>query len=156
MNLEKFARRLKELMELDGISIRALALKIGVDRRSIRLWLKAKFFPRYDALIKLSIYFAVKIDYLIGRGDAIDDGNRKNINIAEIEFGRIPAEFSKKFSGIMAQYGLTVYAVSKNLHVDAKAVKKWLSGGSMPETINLIGLAKLANISVDELLGMEQ
>lgn len=55
MYLEKFSKRLKELMELEGFSIRALSLKIKVERRSIQLWLAGKFFPRYDALIKLSI-----------------------------------------------------------------------------------------------------
>ena len=63
MYLEKFSKRLKELMELEGFSIRALSLKIKVERRSIQLWLAGKFFPRYDALIKLSIYFGVRIDY---------------------------------------------------------------------------------------------
>lgn len=61
MYLEKFSKRLKELMELEGFSIRALSLKIKVERRSIQLWLAGKFFPRYDALIKLSIYFGVRI-----------------------------------------------------------------------------------------------
>lgn len=65
MYLEKFSKRLKELMELEGFSIRALSLKIKVERRSIQLWLAGKFFPRYDALIKLSIYFGVRIDYLL-------------------------------------------------------------------------------------------
>lgn len=35
MYLEKFSKRLKELMELEGFSIRALSLKIKVERRSI-------------------------------------------------------------------------------------------------------------------------
>lgn len=71
MYLEKFSKRLKELMELEGFSIRALSLKIKVERRSIQLWLAGKFFPRYDALIKLSIYFGVRIDYLLGLDDTL-------------------------------------------------------------------------------------
>lgn len=47
---------LKELMELEGVSTRALSQKINVERKSIRLWLAGKFFPRYDALIKLSVF----------------------------------------------------------------------------------------------------
>ena len=47
------------------------------------------------------------------------------------------------------------YAVAKALGVDAKAVSKWLTGKSVPETVNLIKLANLADLSVDELLGQE-
>lgn len=69
MYLEKFSKRLKELMELEGVSIRALSQKINVERKNIRLWLAGKFFPRYDALIKLSVFSGVRIDYLLGRDD---------------------------------------------------------------------------------------
>lgn len=80
MYLEKFSKRLKELMELEGFSIRALSLKIKVERRSIQLWLAGKFFPRYDALIKLSIYFGVRIDYLLGLDDTLIELNRESID----------------------------------------------------------------------------
>ena len=155
MFTENFAKRLKDLMEIEGMSIRALSLKIGVDRRSVRLWLKAKFLPRYDALVKLSVYFDVNVDYLLGLEDGLtkSGGNKKNIE--EIDMNRIQSEFSKKFAAIMEERQLTRYAVSKNLKVDAKSVAKWLTGSSMPETINLIKLAKIADMSVDALLGQE-
>ena len=93
MYLEKFSKRLKELMELEGLSVRALSLKINVERRSIRLWLAGKFFPRYDALIKLSVFFGVRIDYLLGRDDTLIETNRTNIDIETIDFNIVPIEF---------------------------------------------------------------
>ncbi len=66
MYLDEFSKRLKHLMELEGISNRALSIKIDVDRASIRLWLSGKYYPRYDALIKLSAFFKVRIDSLVG------------------------------------------------------------------------------------------
>lgn len=86
MYLEKFSKRLKELMELEGFSIRALSLKIKVERRSIQLWLAGKFFPRYDALIKLSIYFGVRIDYLLGLDDTLIELNRESIDFESSNF----------------------------------------------------------------------
>lgn len=155
MYLEKFSKRLKELMELEGLSVRALSLKINVERRSIRLWLAGKFFPRYDALIKLSVFFGVRIDYLLGRDDTLIETNRTNIDIETIDFNIVPIEFGQKFSYILRKYNLTRYAVSKNLNVDAKSVSKWLTGKSVPETVNLIKLANMTDLSVDELLGQE-
>ena len=79
MGLVKFAQRLKELMELDGISQRSLAIKINVDTKCIRLWLKGIYFPKYNALIRLSEYFQVRIDYLIGLEDVIVEKKNKEI-----------------------------------------------------------------------------
>lgn len=45
MYLDIFSARLKDLMELEGTSIRALSLKICADRKSIRHWLQGKHFP---------------------------------------------------------------------------------------------------------------
>ncbi len=74
MRLEIFSKRLKELMDLEGCSIRALSNKIGSDRKSIRLWLSGAFYPRSEGMIKLSIYFKVTVDLLllsiIRRGEA--------------------------------------------------------------------------------------
>lgn len=155
MYLEKFSKRLKELMELEGFSIRALSLKIKVERRSIQLWLAGKFFPRYDALIKLSIYFGVRIDYLLGLDDTLIELNRESIDFESSNFETVLIKFSQKFLYILGKLKLTRYAVSKKLNVDAKSVSKWLTGKSLPETVNLIKLANLADLSVDELLGQE-
>lgn len=154
MYLDKFSKRFNELMELEGISVRALSLRIGVDRRSIRLWLTGKFFPRYDALIKLRAYFGVRIDYFLGRDDTMTE-IVKTKAIDMIDFKIVPIVFSDKFSYILRKGNLTRYAVAKALGVDAKAVSKWLTGKSVPETVNLIKLANLADLSVDELLGQE-
>lgn len=152
MYLEKFSKLLKDLMEIDGTSIRALSNKINVDRKSIRLWLNAKFYPRYDALVRLSLFFRVRIDYLLGV-DNIE--NFKGVNSNRVDIELIPIEFSKKLKVIMETFKISRYSLSKKLNVDAKSIAKWFTGNSMPETANLIKLANLTNLSVDELLGQE-
>ena len=57
--MDEFSKRLKDLMEMEGLSNRALSMKINVGRASIRLWLSGRFYPRYDALIKLAAFFEV-------------------------------------------------------------------------------------------------
>lgn len=149
MYLNKFSQRLKDLMELEGISQRALSLKIKVDRKSIRFWMKGTYFPKYHALIRLSACLNVHIDYLIGLEDIMGNG----INI----HSEVPTDkqVKQRFYVLVSEYienNLTKYALSKALRIDQKALTKWLTVGSMPELATIIRLAQLMNISVQELL----
>ncbi len=150
----EFSKRLKELMELEGISKRALSLKIQVDRASIRLWLGGRFFPRYDALIKLATFFKVRVDTLLG----IEKGVRIETEWTTVE-GKFCENTQKYFfervTAFMAKKKWTKYAFAKNLSIDAKAFTNWLTIESMPETATIIRLAAMMNVSIDELLGRE-
>ena len=83
--MDEFSKRLKDLMEMEGLSNRALSMKINVDRASIRLWLSGRFYPRYDALIKLAAFFNVSIDYLIGLENVTDNNVRKAVSMEEVQ-----------------------------------------------------------------------
>lgn len=105
-----------------------------------------------------------KIEYLFWRKDrllirsrryTLIELNRESIDFESSNFETVLIKFSQKFSYILGKLKLTRYAVSKKLNVDAKSVSKWLTGKSLPETVNLIKLANLADLSVDELLGQE-
>ena len=153
MQLEIFSRRLKELMDLEGCSIRALSNKIGSDRKSIRLWLNGAFYPKSEAIIKLSVYFKVSIDYLVGLENVLKDESV----FAPREFPPIEIvqkHFSQTLVSFMEEKKFTLYAMSKRLQVDQKALTKWFTCGSMPEVATLIKLAKLTNMSINELLGI--
>ena len=153
MQLDIFSKRLKELMELEGCSIRALASKIGADRKSIRLWLSGVFYPKSEAMIKLSVYFKVSIDYLVGLESILDDGSFfATIKLPPIE--TIQKYFSQTVGVFMREKNLTLYALSKKLKVDQKALTKWFTHGSMPEVTTLIKLTNLTNMSINELLGI--
>ena len=149
MGLVKFAQRLKELMELDGISQRSLAIKINVDTKCLRLWLKGIYFPKYNALIRLSEYFQVRIDYLIGLEDVIVEKKNKEIINGE-------KATKTRFHFLLYQYiqnnNLSKYAFAKRVKIDQKAITKWLTVGSMPEIATVIKLTKVMNVSAQELL----
>lgn len=152
MSLNKFSKRLKELMELEPISNRALSLKINVDRASIRLWLNGRFFPNYDSLIKLATYFHIGIDSLIGLEEAEKDV--EELTVVETEFCvDVQQHFFFMITVYMERQHLTKYAFAKNLEIDQKAFTNWLKKGSMPETATIIRLSRIMKISIDELLG---
>ena len=154
MYLEIFAKRLKDLMEIESESNRALSMKVGVDRKCIRGWLKGKFFPKYNALIKLSAHFKVSVDYLVGLEDVMDAVwcFKENREVSKTEISK---NLIAILNAYMSEKQLTNYAMAKRLDIDQNAFKKWLKNGSIPEVITLIKLARLMSVSMYVLLGGE-
>ena len=150
MYLGIFSERLKDLMELEGTSIRALATKLNADRKSIRHWLQGKHFPRYDAFVKLAVYYQVSVDYLVG----LDDGflGEPNHFTDEDAIQQIRVNFLSNLSNYMRKHNITRYALSKKLQIDQKSITNWLTKGSMPEVGTLIKIAQLMNCSLATLL----
>ncbi len=152
MAQDGFSKRLKELMELEDLSNRALALQINVDRASIRLWLHGSYYPKYDALIKLATFFKIKIDNLLGLENQSKDV--AELPLVEGEFCQdVQKQFFEQLTAYMKKERLSCYAVAKKVRIDQKAFTNWLKKGSMPETEKLINLSRAMGVSVDELLG---
>ncbi len=150
--LDIFSRRLKELMELEGVSNRALSIAIKVDRASIRLWLNGRFYPRYDALIKLAAFFRVRIDGLVGL-EPLQEEREGDLRLDASFKERAQQQFFIKLSAYIEEYHLTKYAIAKRLNIDPKSVAKWLKSGSVPETATIIRLSQMTHVSIDELFG---
>ena len=64
-----FAERLKELRLEKNLSIKALAIKIGVSDVAIGRWEKGQRTPSIDSLVSLAVFFGVSTDYLVGLED---------------------------------------------------------------------------------------
>ena len=70
MNLVKvFAERLKELREDAGLSLTALAEKLGVSAVAISRWERQVRIPNIENLVQIARYFRVSTDYLCGLED---------------------------------------------------------------------------------------
>ena len=136
-------------MEMECVSQRKLSLCIKVDRKSVKLWMKGKNFPKYNALIRLANYFKVRVDYLIGLEDNICETTIPCSVMKEEETQR---RFYRYLTKYMSKENMTKYALSQKLEIDQKAVTNWFTKGSMPEVSTLIKLARLMDISMQELL----
>lgn len=77
-NIEKFAPRLRTLIDESGITVRSLAKDLNVSVGVLSDWQNGNKTPRGDSIMKLTEYFGVTADYLLGLTDAstIDTGNR--------------------------------------------------------------------------------
>lgn len=67
---EIFSIRLKQLRENRGLGTRELAREIGCNHSLISLYESQKREPTISVLRKISDYFNVSADYLIGRTDS--------------------------------------------------------------------------------------
>lgn len=64
-----FAKRLKELRKEKNLLQSELAKALNTTQRKISYWESEKIEPDLASLWKLSDYFEVSIDYLIGKND---------------------------------------------------------------------------------------
>lgn len=69
-NIEKFAPRLRTLIDAKGITVRSLAKDLNVSVGVLSDWQNGNKTPRGDSIMKLAEYFGVTADYLLGLTDA--------------------------------------------------------------------------------------
>lgn len=65
----KFAQRIYELRVENNVTRAQLALKLNVSVRLISYWENGKRECDFDMLIKISEFFSVSIDYLLGKSE---------------------------------------------------------------------------------------
>ena len=65
----KIVERIRYLMDAEKITQYALAKRIRVSQSTICNWLNEKKEPSIESLWKLSDFFDVSIDYLVGKSD---------------------------------------------------------------------------------------
>ena len=59
--------KLRELRKKFGLTMKELGIEIGVAESTISQYETGKRQPDYETLLKLSEYFGVSVDYLLGR-----------------------------------------------------------------------------------------
>lgn len=61
-----FRIRLKQLRENKQLSQRALAAELGIAQSTVGMWESGKREPDSSVLVKITEYFNVSVDYLLG------------------------------------------------------------------------------------------
>lgn len=64
--VEIFIERVKEQMQLNGITMYKLAKDLNVNKQTVNFWLNGVNEPKISYLIRLCNYFDVSADYLLG------------------------------------------------------------------------------------------
>lgn len=89
--------RITELQEARGLTNRAVETGAGLANSVISQWKKGKGKPSLDAIVKLSNYFNVSTDYLIGTSTNMEIG--AEISLTEEELLLIDAYRSSSTQG---------------------------------------------------------
>jgi len=72
--MNMLSQRLKELRTERDLTQKELADLIGTNNSSVCDWERGRTEPNLDVLVKLSAYFSVSTDYLLGLED--EEGNK--------------------------------------------------------------------------------
>ena len=67
--MNKFAERLKELRQENGLSLLGLSKEVGISDVALGRWENNLRTPNIESLIILAKYFKVTSDYLLGLED---------------------------------------------------------------------------------------
>lgn len=89
-----FSERIKELRKEKGITQIELADAMGLSKGTVAMWEVGKREANFDTLDKLSVYFQVSVDYLLGRSN---DRSQKAYedDLVERMLGPDPKEMKK-------------------------------------------------------------
>ena len=77
------------------------------------------------------------------------------VRVSKVEESLMNIEIANKLVKLRKQNGLSQEELADKLGLSRQAVSKWERAEASPDTDNLICLAKLYNISLDELLSTE-
>lgn len=69
MKNNNLGKTIKELRTQQGLSQRQLGEKLDVCNQTVSFWESGKREPDLDTLVKISEYFGVSVDYLLGKSD---------------------------------------------------------------------------------------
>ncbi|OOR09137.1 transcriptional regulator [Bacillus cereus] len=74
-----FGRNLRNLRNLQGLSLNALGKELGVTGSAISSWELGNKEPNFDMLIKVANYFKVSIDYMLNHQVFDNEAQKKEV-----------------------------------------------------------------------------
>ncbi|MFQ6367189.1 helix-turn-helix domain-containing protein [Lactococcus lactis] len=134
-----FAEQLKTLRKINGLTQKELAEKLKIKQNSYSDWENGKSEPNIEMLVRISDYFDVSLDYLMG-------GKMKNIT----------EEFSLCLKKLRMKRKLSQKQIAEELKISQQQYSKWEGGIITPNAETLVRLADYFDVSVDYLLGRKR
>ena len=139
-NSKLFSARIKELRLERNLTCEELGKIMGVSKVSVWQWENNINYPNNKILIKLTNFFNVTSDYLLGLPNS-------NINLS---FG-----VSQKIKHLREKNKKSQEELASSLNVKRYTVSDWENERTEPNIESIIKLCKIFNVSADYLLGIE-
>lgn len=86
MTKSTFQERIKNLRNEKKLTMDELARELGVTKSRVNMWENAGSVPREDVLIKISKFFDVSVDYLLGN-EKMEGKNYENKELEVLQRG---------------------------------------------------------------------
>lgn len=138
-------KRINELRRASGMTQEELGKKLGVIKQTVSSWENDSSEPNHAATIALAKLFGVTTDYLLGaEGDAM--GTEENTNEVAKRIGR---------NLKVLRESTTQRELAPLLGVTPSAVCMWESGRREPDIETLVHIAKLFEVTLDDLVMKE-
>ena len=97
-----FSIRIKELRENNKLSMEQLAKNLNVTKSRINMWENNGTVPRMDVLVKLSNYFNVSTDYLLGNDSTQNIApNHNKLSSLQRNLGKLNETELEKAEGML-------------------------------------------------------
>lgn len=149
-----FNARLKDLLAEKGVTWKQVSQELSIGKNQPKYWEVNDILPDGKTLIKLSRFFGVSVDYLLGT-------ESKNILTEQAEpisniHNTTEAPFYERFESLCKERGLRPQSdeIVEMTGVSSPAITGWKKG-SAPRADVLIRIATYFDVSIDYLLGME-
>ncbi len=137
--------RLEELRDLNDLTKKELASKLGVSGSAYSRWERNKYIIPTRRLYQLANYYKVNIDYLLGL-----TGKRINIESSkEIDIDLCSSRVAK----IRKDYNESLRTFADRLHTSNSTWSAYETGKTLILGAFLIEVCKFGNYSADWILG---
>ncbi|MCR5726744.1 MAG: helix-turn-helix domain-containing protein [Lachnospiraceae bacterium] len=102
MGNDYFSIRVRELREKNKLSMDQLAKNLNVTKSRINMWENNGTVPRMDILVKLSNYFNVSTDYLLGNDSTHNIApNNNKLSSLQRNLGKLSESDLEKAEGML-------------------------------------------------------
>lgn len=142
-----FGERIAEQRKKLGLSQEELAEALNISRSTLAGYEAENKHPPYRTLVKIAKYFGVTTDYLLGLTEGEDTmGTEENTNEVAKRIGR---------NLKVLRESTTQRELAPLLGVTPSAVGMWESGRREPDIETLVHIAKLFEVTLDDLVMKE-
>lgn len=138
--------RVKELREENGMKQSELGKLLNVQDAAISKYESGDIPLTGEKIIQLAEYFGVSTDYLLGLEDIMETNEKSN---------EIVHRTGQNIKNLRERKGLTQQELAVRVDVAQATVANWESGRREPDINILIRIAKLFNVTLDELVMKE-
>lgn len=141
---QRFQSRFKDLVyEMEEPSKAGKAEAIGISGLTFFNAYNYGIVPRTTSLMRISDYFNISVEYLIGNTDS-DYFIKSEKSVT----------FFERLEDLRIKNGIpTVYELSKEIHIHRNNISYWKTKGFTPSIEDVVLIADYFKVSVDYLLG---